>query len=241
MADTWITDTGASTRFPVYTRANASDVLPGPVSPLGATLSWIPGLMEGWRDGNIRQGAFSVEEVAGDPNPVCAIFNGYFYVNASVVRVYGERAGAGAAAIDAAFFGNRPDTPPYVPHPDDQSETAAERIGSTMAWVMSAAEWPEMEESKRRADAARAEPARPGRGLRRGAGGAGARDDPARAGVLQRPRALVLQHRGRPDDRRPDRSGADAPAARLGRRRRLRPAVRTSCGTSLERCGSRRS
>ena len=157
MADTWITDTGASTRFPVYTRANASDVLPGPVSPLGATLSWIPGLMEGWRDGNIRQGAFSVEEVAGDPNPVCAIFNGYFYVNASVVRVYGERAGAGAAAIDAAFFGNRPDTPPYVPHPDDQSEAAAERIGSTMAWVMSAAEWPEMEESKRRADAARAE------------------------------------------------------------------------------------
>jgi pyruvate,water dikinase len=156
MADTWITDTGASTRFPVYTRANASDVLPGPVSPLGATLSWIPGLMEGWRDGNIRQGAFSVDEVAGDPNPVCAIFNGYFYVNASVVRVYGERAGAGAAAIDAAFFGNRPDTPPYVPHPDDQSEAAAERIGSTMAWVMSAAEWPEMEESKRRADAARA-------------------------------------------------------------------------------------
>ena len=77
-------------------------------------------------------------------------------MNASIVRVYGERAGAGAAAIDAAFFGNRPDTPPYVPHPDDQSETAAERIGSTMAWVMSAAEWPEMEESKRRADAARA-------------------------------------------------------------------------------------
>ena len=86
--------------------------------------------MEGWRDGNVRQGAFSVEELAGDPNPTCAIFNGYFYVNASVVRVYGERAGAGAAAIDAAFFGNRPDTPPYVPHPDDQSEAAAERIGS---------------------------------------------------------------------------------------------------------------
>jgi phosphohistidine swiveling domain-containing protein len=156
MADTWITDTGASTRFPVYTRANASDVLPGPVSPLGATLSWTPGLMEGWRDGNIRQGAFSVEELAGEPNPVCAIFNGYFYVNASVVRVYGERAGAGAAAIDAAFFGNRPDTPPYVPHPDDQSDAAAARIGSTVAWVMSATQWPEMDESKRRADAARA-------------------------------------------------------------------------------------
>ena len=33
MADTWITDTGASTRFPVYTRANASDVLPGAGQP----------------------------------------------------------------------------------------------------------------------------------------------------------------------------------------------------------------
>src|SRR5262245_18355997 len=156
MADTWITDTGASTRFPVYTRSNASDVLPGPVSPLGATLSWIPSLMEGWRDGNIRQGAFSPEELAGDPNPVCAIFNGYFYVNASVVRVYGVRSGAGADAIDAAFFGNRPDTPPYVPHPDDKSDEAAERIGTTMAWVMSATEWPELDESKRRADEARA-------------------------------------------------------------------------------------
>ena len=78
------------------------------------------------------------------------------YVNASVVRVYGERAGAGAAAIDAAFFGNRSDTPPYVPHPDDHSEAAAERIATTMGWVMSAVEWPQLEESKRRADAARA-------------------------------------------------------------------------------------
>jgi pyruvate,water dikinase len=153
----WITDTGASIRFPVYTRSNASDVLPAPVSPIGASLTFIPGVMEGWRDGNIRQGAFSAEELAGDPNPVCAFFNGYLYVNASVVRVYGERAGAGAAAIDAAFFGDRPDTPPYVPHPDDQSDAAAERIAATMSWVMSAAEWPEMQESKRRADAARAD------------------------------------------------------------------------------------
>ena len=225
MADTWITDTGASTRFPVYTRANASDVLPGPVSPLGATLSWIPGLMEGWRDGNIRQGAFSVEEVAGDPNPVCAIFNGYFYVNASVVRVYGERAGAGAAAIDAAFFGNRPDTPPYVPHPDDQSEAAAERIGSTMAWVMSATEWPEMEESKRRADAARAE-----------------RPDLAAASdaeLVARAREMTQLEREFFSDHVLSSSNTavgptivgqiapaqHAPAARIGRRRRLRPPV----------------
>jgi pyruvate,water dikinase len=155
--DRWITDTEASTRFPVYTRSNASDVLPNPISPLGATIAWITGVLEGWRDGNIRQGAFSRGELDSGVNPCCAMFNGYLYVNASVVRVYGERAGAGAAAIDAAFFGNRPDTPPYVPHPEDQSAEAAERIGATMGWVMSADEWPEMMESKALADAARAE------------------------------------------------------------------------------------
>ena len=47
----WITDTPASTRFPVYTRSNANDVLPEPASPLGATLVWIPGVIEGFRDG----------------------------------------------------------------------------------------------------------------------------------------------------------------------------------------------
>ena len=120
--DGWITDTGASTRFPVYTRSNANDVLPGPASPLGTTLVWIPGVIEGWRDGNVRNGAFSADELAGDPNPTCGFFNGYLYVNASVVRVFGERSGAGSDAIDAAFFGNRPDTPPHVAHPDDLSE-----------------------------------------------------------------------------------------------------------------------
>jgi rifampicin phosphotransferase len=153
----WITDTRASTRFPVYTRSNASDVLPEPISPLGATLSWVPGVMEGWRDGNVNNGAFLMEELTGEGFiPTCGIFNGYFYVNASVVRVFGERSGAGAAGIDAAFFGNRPDTPPYVAHPDDHNEAAGARIGERVGWVLSTTEWPTMDESKRMADAARA-------------------------------------------------------------------------------------
>ena len=152
----WITDTEASTRFPVYTRSNASDVLPEPISPLGATLSWVPGVMEGWRDGNVNNGAFLMEELTGEGFiPTCGIFNGYFYVNASVVRVFGERSGAGAAGIDAAFFGNRPDTPPYVAHPDDHSDAAGARIGERVGWVLSTTDWPTMDESKRIADAAR--------------------------------------------------------------------------------------
>ncbi len=152
----WLTDTPASTRFPVYTRSNASDVLPEPISPLGATLSWRPGVMEGWRDGNVNNGAFEMPELTGEGfNPCCGFFNGYFYVNASVVRVFGERSGAGAAGIDAAFFGNRPDTPPYVAHPDDVNETAGARIGERVGWVLSATEWPHLDDSKAAADAAR--------------------------------------------------------------------------------------
>lgn len=153
----WLTDTQASTRFPVYTRSNASDVLPDPISPLGATLSWRPGVMEGWRDGNVNNGAFLMEELTDEGiNPTCGIFNGYFYVNASVVRVFGERSGAGAAGIDAAFFGNRPDTPPYVAHPDDANAEAGARIGERVGWVLSTTEWPTMDESKRIADGLRA-------------------------------------------------------------------------------------
>ncbi len=153
----WITDTAASTRFPVYTRSNASDVLPDPISPLGATLSWVSGVMEGWRDGNADNGAFRMSELTREGvNPVCAFFHGFFYVNASVVRVFGERSGAGAAGVDAAFFGNRPDTPPYVADPDDHDESAATRIGERVAWVLSTHQYDELESNRARADGARA-------------------------------------------------------------------------------------
>ena len=148
----WITDTPASTRFPVYTRSNANDVLPDPISPLGATLVWIPGVVEGFRDGQIRNGAFSAEELAGAINPTVGFFNGYLYINASVIRVFGERSGAGAAAIDAVFFGNRADTPPYVAHPDDLSEEAAARIADQMGWVMSTPDFAELDANKATAD-----------------------------------------------------------------------------------------
>ena len=154
----WITDTPASRRFPVYTRSNASDVMPDPISPLGVTLSLIPGLMEGFRDGNVRNGAFEMSELTAEGiNPTCGFLNGYFYVNASAVRVVGERSGAGAAGMDAAFFGNRPDTPPYVPHPDDLNEGAVARLAERVGWVLSATDYPELDAHKAIADRARSE------------------------------------------------------------------------------------
>ena len=44
---TQLIDTVPSTRFPVYTRLNAGDVMPDPITPLGATLVWIPEVLPG--------------------------------------------------------------------------------------------------------------------------------------------------------------------------------------------------
>jgi rifampicin phosphotransferase len=149
-------DTPASARFPIYTRSNAGEVLPDPVSPLGWTLVWAGAILDGWRDGDIRVGQFAEDELAGDYSPVAGLFNGYFYINATIVRVFGERSGAGSAAIDAAFFGNRADTPPHVAHPDDMSDEATARIGEVTGWAMSVTDLPDLRDDRDRAAATRA-------------------------------------------------------------------------------------
>lgn len=62
----WLTDTLPSERFPLYTRLNANDVLPDPITPLGATLAWIPHILPGWVAGNVALGAFAPEEFGGE-------------------------------------------------------------------------------------------------------------------------------------------------------------------------------
>jgi len=58
-----IIDTVASTRYPVYTRLNANDVMPDPVTPLGASLMWIPEILPAWAVGNVRLRYFTPEEM----------------------------------------------------------------------------------------------------------------------------------------------------------------------------------
>ena len=55
MQDRWLTDWDFNPRFPFLTRANAGEVLPDPVSPLGWTLGFEEGLLPGWlRAGYLR-------------------------------------------------------------------------------------------------------------------------------------------------------------------------------------------
>lgn len=144
MDDRWITDWEPSKRFPVYTRANAGEILPNPVSPLGWDLIWEEGVSKGWADGAHRQGVFTPDESNPDQPDYIACFGGYLYLNASMIRINGERTpGLSAEAMDAAFLGNHPDVPPYVPQDGDQRPDLVEKIEEVQAWVMSLEELPE--------------------------------------------------------------------------------------------------
>ena len=153
----WIIDTVPSTRYPVYTRLNANDVMPDPVTPLGASLMWIPEILPAWAVGNVRLRYFTPEEMTPDPfAPVGGFFYGYLYVNQTYVRITGIRAGIGADAIDAAFF-SHPNPPPHQPRPTDVNEELSANVAARLEWTMTTTTFPELEEERELADRVRAE------------------------------------------------------------------------------------
>jgi pyruvate,water dikinase len=145
MRDTWITDWPTSQRFPHYTRANAGEVLADPVSPLGWTFGWDGGIVEGYRTGLIRCGAYEPSDFDATHPESVAIFGSYFYINLSAIRMQGARNPAATVEIlDKAFFGDHPDVPTYVPHPDDDKPHLTAGIDAHMAWVVGNNGWPEL-------------------------------------------------------------------------------------------------
>ncbi|MBK9179009.1 MAG: phosphoenolpyruvate-utilizing protein [Acidimicrobiales bacterium] len=153
-----MTDWEPSPRFPVYTRANAGEVLPEPASPLGWTLVWEPGVLLGWRDANISFGTFDPDELDEVHPEVVGSFGGYLYIDASTARVFGVRApGMSPELIDATYFGDHPDVPPYVPRPDDEKPEATARVAETLAWVLTADDLPELRDDRSQGDRARIE------------------------------------------------------------------------------------
>lgn len=149
MEDRWITDWTPSERWPHYTRANAGEVLPTPVSPLGQTFTWDKGICLGWRDGYVRQGVIAPGEMADERPEACGFFGGYFFINLANVRMQGVRSPAVTVEqLDMAFFGDHPDVPPYVEHPDDVKPELTEAIGAHLGWVLSTSKWQEFDDSK---------------------------------------------------------------------------------------------
>lgn len=156
MDEYWFCDWEPSERWPHYTRANAGEVLAPPASPLGQTFTWDNGTIIGWRDGYIRQGYFTEGEMSDLRPEVGGFFGGFFYINLANVRMQGVRNPAVTIeGLDLAFFGDHPDVPTYVEHPDDVNEDLTEGILAHMGWVMSVTEWPEIDEAREKTIALR--------------------------------------------------------------------------------------
>jgi phosphohistidine swiveling domain-containing protein len=133
-ADRWITDDDVSPRYPLYTRANAGEVLPDPVSPLTVTTTW-RATNEGWLDSLINVGTCEPDEV--DVDDVTGLFGGYLYINASIARMFGVRGpDLTAEIIDFTYFGDHPDVPPYVPEDWHQSPENTAKMGTWMHEVL---------------------------------------------------------------------------------------------------------
>jgi pyruvate,water dikinase len=153
MQERWITDWPTSQRFPHYTRANAGEVLADPVSPLGWTFGWDGGIVAGYKAGLIRCGVYEDSDFDPEHPESVACFGGYLYINLSAIRMQGARNPAATVEVlDTAFFGDHPDVPPYVAHPDDDKPHLLPAIEAHTAWVLSGDDWSELDVDK--ADAA---------------------------------------------------------------------------------------
>eukprot|EP01041_Mallomonas_annulata_P037751 gene37751-61111_t len=131
----YVTDSDLSERFPLYTRANVGEVFPDPVTPLTSdTALWFAEL--GWRDAWVRMGAFEADEFPDDQFCQLGVQGGYCYLNASLVRLFGERApGLSWQVMDETFFGAMPGIPPYQEMDGDVRPDLSEKIGATFGWV----------------------------------------------------------------------------------------------------------
>jgi rifampicin phosphotransferase len=154
--DRWICDEVPSERYPFYTRANAGEVVPDPVSPLTWSLTWEPGVRLGWYDTQINVGTCSPDEL--EPHEVTGVFGGYLYINASLARLFGARGpGLTTEAIDLAYFGSHPGVPVYVPEPWHENEEATAKLGAWMGGVLMADDLPALRDDRALANKVRAE------------------------------------------------------------------------------------
>ncbi len=148
LGERWITDRVPTARFASYTRANAGEVLADPVSPLGWSFCWESGIVLGCRDGFVSFGVFDPDEYS-DPPETFGLFGGYFYNSLTQARLMGVRMpGASAEAIDAAYFDEHPDVPPYVEEDWHESPEHAAKLAETMGYVMSGVAHTPIEEQK---------------------------------------------------------------------------------------------
>ncbi|MDY7101704.1 MAG: PEP-utilizing enzyme [Actinomycetota bacterium] len=154
LPDRWFLDDEIDPRHPVYTRASIDELLPRPLSPLGHTLLWQPGLRQGWRDAALTFMGFGPDEIDADRPEVMIVAGGYPYLSLSIVREFARRApGLTPARVDAAYFGAAAASFPPIVDPAVPDEVSV--VGHRLGWVLDATDLPELRVDREEADATR--------------------------------------------------------------------------------------
>lgn len=149
----WITDNEPSEKYPIYTRANAGEVYPDPVSPLAGSLAMLSAGEAGWRDAYVRLGSLDREELDVDRPNTIGCFGGYFYLNMSLTRIYGVRfPGLTPEIVDLQYFGEMPGIPPYEAEarPSDESPRHTARLEAWLnGYIFGRDDLPELRDDQR--------------------------------------------------------------------------------------------
>lgn len=133
----WV-GTGASDRFPIYTRGNAGEVYPEVYRPLSFSIAQQGG-ERAMRNAILASGVIRPEELADialSTGVGSGVFGGYAYLNLSIQRLAAARIPGGTwSDADNSFLGAG-DPPPHVPLPNEKNRRAG-LAGLRSIWKMS--------------------------------------------------------------------------------------------------------
>jgi pyruvate,water dikinase len=132
----WIRENEFDPRLAFWTRANISEVLPEPPSPLGFDSVFEGACVSGWRDVLIHRLGMEQHELDPDRVEAVGVFGGYGYLGAALFRVWaGRTPGMTPTTIDEFYFGDRPDVPPYVAEPWHVNPHTTEVMTRWLQWA----------------------------------------------------------------------------------------------------------
>ena len=101
----WVADTEPNERFALYSRGNVGEVFPHVMTALTGTLIG-DAVRQGQLDEFVEMGVLRPDELQG-PSLGTGVFCGYLYMNASTMRLFGERMpGMSVREIDAQVMGD---------------------------------------------------------------------------------------------------------------------------------------
>ena len=151
----WSADTLPSEKYSIYTRANAGEVMPDPVSPLSSTMGLVSAGDLGWRDAYVKAGSFFYDEFDPDRPDTVGVFGGYLYLNMSMTRIYGLRTpGLSPEIVDFQYFGDMPGITPYADEarPDDENELATQLLQKYLDELFTRDDLPELRADRDQVD-----------------------------------------------------------------------------------------